>query len=312
MKARVQITRVALLAFLAACSVWKPSEEDLALAESLRAERDKIEAEITSAQVQDAALAGGLIKALIQVQIETLRTTQAIIEQRIHAIEGGARLRIEVASTEPDSVLATSLAEEIDWATNQIAMAQAEANRYSGGLIAALAQTTLATEQQTLAMLRQRYISAKYGLPQLTAPAASGALVQPTGVPSSQLDPATADVENEIVAVKVLRKRFAEREYQEYVFLDIEFTAGGLDKPARSIKGTLHLTDLFGEVKLSLGWTIDDPIAPGATATERGSGFKFNQFMDDHQWARNTDLANMAATYTVQSILYQDGTRRDF
>jgi hypothetical protein len=59
-------------------------------------------------------------------------------------------------------------------------------------------------------------------------------------------------------------------------------------------------------------WTIDKPIKPGETIEEKGSGFKYNQFIDSHNWVLNTQIANLKATFTVSSILYQDGTRRDF
>jgi len=119
-------------------------------------------------------------------------------------------------------------------------------------------------------------------------------------------------VEYEVVEVKILKKRFAEQEYQEYIFFDLEFSATGLDKPARAIKGTLNLADLFGEVKMRVSWSVDDPLQPGGTVTERGTGFKYNQFMDDHRWVRATSQNDMTATCRVESILYQDGTRRDF
>jgi hypothetical protein len=83
------------------------------------------------------------------------------------------------------------------------------------------------------------------------------------------------------------------------------------DKPARAIKGVLHLQDLFGESKMKLNWSIDKQLEPGAIITEKGTGFKFNQFMSEHQWVRATDVDNMTVRFTVQSILYIDGTRKD-
>jgi hypothetical protein len=57
--------------------------------------------------------------------------------------------------------------------------------------------------------------------------------------------------------------------------------------------------------------TIDKPIKPGVTIEEKGMGFKFNQFSDPHQWVRATQVSEMKTPFTVNSILYQDGTRRD-
>lgn len=110
----------------------------------------------------------------------------------------------------------------------------------------------------------------------------------------------------------LLRKQYATQDYQDYVFFDIVFNAKGLDKPARAIKGVLRFTDLFGEQKFAVKWTIEKPIAPGTTHTEKGSGFKYNRFIDSHQWVRSTERENMKVKFRVDNILYQDGTTRAF
>jgi hypothetical protein len=77
------------------------------------------------------------------------------------------------------------------------------------------------------------------------------------------------------------------------------------------LKRLLKFNDLFGETKLVIRWTIDKPIKPGVTIEEKGMGFKFNQSSDPHQWVRATQVSEMKTPFTVNSILYQDGTRRD-
>ncbi len=98
----------------------------------------------------------------------------------------------------------------------------------------------------------------------------------------------------------------------EILCRDVGFDAKGLDKPARAIKGVLIFTDLFGEQKFGLNWTIDKPIAPGAAYVEKGSGFKYNQFNDAHQCILNTEKDNLKVKFRVDNILYQDGTTRAF
>jgi hypothetical protein len=63
---------------------------------------------------------------------------------------------------------------------------------------------------------------------------------------------------------------------------------------------------------MGIGWTVDRPTNPGESLTESGQGFQYNQFMEKHKWVNSTDLSNMTATFSVESILYQDGTREDF
>jgi len=164
-------------------------------------------------------------------------------------------------------------------------------------------------------MLNQKYLISKYGLgfPKISKTDDSqidseiGVLDQePSDVISKD-----EKIANEIISVKLLDKRFSELEYEEYIFFDIELKATGLDKPARAIKGSLNLQDLFGETKLRIGWTIDNPINPGGKAIEKGTGFEYNQFIDSHKWARSTRLQDMKATFTVKSIIYKDGSKRD-
>jgi len=286
--------------------------------EALKSELEQLRSEVVEAEEKNASLAGGLVKALVETRIEIIKTTASLIQQRIHALESGAKITLEVSGTQPDEELAQRLKLEIETQLAELKNAREEAAKYSGGLVAAMKQATVATQEQTLAMLRQRYLSAKYGLPVILPPATGGIGSEQgvLGIPSSRTSPVSpdvpADVNTEVISVKLLSKRFAEQNYQEFIWFDIEFTANVLDKPARAIKGILNLQDLFGEPKMRLNWTIDEPIKPGETIVERGTGFEYNQFIDSHQWVQATDLENMTASFVVKSILYQDGSRRDF
>ena len=97
--------------------------------------------------------------------------------------------------------------------------------------------TALATKEQTLAMLHQRLMIAKYGLPSVTlASAGRDHQIPPTdetGNASNQPKNRALDPTKSIVATKLLRKRFTKQDYQDYIFFDIEFMADGLKKPAR-------------------------------------------------------------------------------
>jgi hypothetical protein len=84
-----------------------------------------------------------------------------------------------------------------------------------------------------------------------------------------------------------------------------------LKKAARAIKGVLHFQDLFGETRMRVNWTIDEPLAPSDVYVEKGTGFEYNMFMNDHQWVNSTDLANMKAAFVVTNIIYQDGTTEE-
>jgi len=295
------------------------SSEQQKLVGELRTEIAKTQEAIKEARTEDQKLTGGLIKLLIEARMETLRNTEALLQQRVRAIEAGAKLSIEIPATTPDPALAAQLDQEIAALKAKIESVQAEANKYSGGLIRVQFLAAAATQTQTLAMLEQRALIAKYGLgfPRLgDLTNAKNSVSPPATSPEiaraeSAKEKIKSSPANEVVKVRLLSKRLA-GDVQKLIVFDLEFTADGLDKPARAIKGVVNLNDLFGAKKMGIGWTIDRELTPGSTINESGQGFSYNRFMEPHQWVNNTDLRNMAATFTVQSILYQDGTRIDF
>ncbi|MNC04478.1 hypothetical protein D3C75_519170 [compost metagenome] len=123
-----------------------------------------MEQEIETVSGEIAQYNSGLIKTIKQVREETLKLSRDIVNQRIQAIETGAKVTVIAPTSQPDSERAQSLQSEIEQAKQQLVEAKAKAAQYSGGLIAAISQSTVATQEQTLAMLEQQYLIAKYGL----------------------------------------------------------------------------------------------------------------------------------------------------
>jgi GTPase SAR1 family protein len=284
--------------------------------QTLRTELEATKKEVSAAEVQNAQYSGGLVKALIAVRLEVLKTNEALIQQRIHAIESGAKVSIQTVGTKIDLDRAKQLEEELRKQELKVAEAESKASLYSGGLVGATAAMGAATERNSLAMLRQQYLISKHGLasPQQGA-SASNVPAQTAATPSApEAVAGNADqkLREQILEVTLLRKQYAKQDYQHYVFFDIAFNPKGLDKPARAIKGALIFTDLFGEQKFVLRWTIEKPVTPGAIYTEKGSGFEYNLFIDSHQWVRSTEKDNMKVRFRVDNILYQDGTSRSF
>jgi len=130
----------------------------------LKQDLDRIRQEIEHGTKDEAAYSGGLIKNLIVMRLEILKTNEALVEQRIHALESDARITLVVKATKSNPTMATELAKEIESQRAKVEEARAEAARYSGGLIQAMAETAVATNLNTLAMLEQQYFVAKYGL----------------------------------------------------------------------------------------------------------------------------------------------------
>jgi hypothetical protein len=176
----MRVSRVLLVSGIAllsvtACGARQLSPEEQAQVQALRNELKAVQADLSDAQQRDNELAGGLVKALVAVRLEVLRTNKALLEQRISALESGAKITVETRSTKPDDQEASRLEKEIAARESELSESKAEAERY-GGLVGALKASTVATQEQSLAMLKQRYLMAKYGLT-LPSPSASSAPV---------------------------------------------------------------------------------------------------------------------------------------
>lgn len=150
------------------------SPEEKAQLGALQSERVAVQAEIATASRDDAKYAGGLIKSLIAVRLEVLKTTDALLQQRIHALEGNATTETVVKQSASDPVRAKALTAEIGVQQAKLAESRAQSDRYSGGLVKALAETTVATASNTLALLEQERLKAEYGLVLPDTPPATG------------------------------------------------------------------------------------------------------------------------------------------
>lgn len=129
----------------------------------------------------------------------------------------------------------------------------------------------------------------------------------------SKSDKKNTSTESEkIIIAKLMSKKHSQKKYGSGIYYDIEFTALNLEKPARAIKGVMLFQDLFGETQHKLSWTLNDPPAPNESTYEYETGFDFNQFKSEHIWAKDTEIKDMKAVYKVQSIIYADGTQKDF
>ena len=137
---------------------------------SLKNELSQTEKEIAEATALQGQFTGGLIKNLTIARLEVLGTNKALLDQRINAIESGAKIDLAISGVKPNPEAAAVLKTEIDNLAIQITDAKKEASQYGGGLIQALKLSTVATQEQTMAMLQQRYLSALYGLAEVKVP----------------------------------------------------------------------------------------------------------------------------------------------
>lgn len=139
-------------------------------------------------------------------------------------------------------------------------------------------------------------------------------LLKAEGKPAAS---APANAAERVLAVVITDKQFNPSNpragtYEDSIYWNADYTATGLQKPARSIKGVLKFCDLFGDPQFQVRVTIDDPIEPAGKLKSEGVGIKYNQFLQPHTWLRSTDLDDMTFRFEVQTVLYQDGTTERF
>ena len=135
---------------LQGCTEKELTQEQKAYVSQLESELSKTKQEIDSANQSSANYSGGLIKDLITTRVEVLKTNQALLEQRILAVQSKSSVTVATVASNADEELASKLAAEIAQTKVDIASAKAEAAQYSGGLILALKLSTIATSEQTL------------------------------------------------------------------------------------------------------------------------------------------------------------------
>ena len=118
--------------------------------------------------------------------------------------------------------------------------------------------------------------------------------------------------DTEIIFPTVSNKHMADQNNIACIWVDVSFNPENLVKPTRAVKGALVFADLFGEVKLQLTATINDPLRPNVPYKKQGIGFEYNQSSSKHNWVKNTALEDMQISYRVDSIIYEDGEQQDF
>lgn len=125
-----------------------------------------LRAKISDAREQSALYQGGLIKSLIDVRVEILSSTEAMLLAKRSSILRRINLSFQIDGSEfkPAANL-DSIRSDIDAAQKRAATAKSEAEKYSGGLLKVLELGKVATEELSIAELNSAFFSAKYGLP---------------------------------------------------------------------------------------------------------------------------------------------------
>jgi len=141
---------------------------------SIQAEIAASQSDLAAAKADDDKYVSGLVKVLAEMRVAIISQTIAMLKQRQAAQDLNVSLKYSVDGhpfvVPPDAPAERAAVEsEIEATKSQIKAQQAEADKYSGGLVLAMSLATVATSQQTLAMLEQKRVALKFGLPQFVA-----------------------------------------------------------------------------------------------------------------------------------------------
>lgn len=175
----------------------------------VKAEIAAVDAQIAEAETENAKYAGGLVKALVESRLATLKQTRAMLAQRATAGDLNVLVRYTVNGkpfTLPEGTASelTAVEAELEAIKSKLGAAEAEAARYSGGLVYAMALSTVATIRQSQAMMEQKRLALKYGLPQFIGFAESnraGSAATVTPIPTAKAAQPSAERDWEIVSV---------------------------------------------------------------------------------------------------------------
>lgn len=154
--------------------VSPPSANDFALISKEIVEQEQL---LSRAKEELEKFSGGLIRVVVEMRVEVGQLSLALLRQRQMLLSYGMALpasRMSVAAESPESL--SDIDDEIRRKTTEIENTEAEARRYTGGLIQVTLLMRAETEKLTLAMLEQKRLSLKYqiGLPTLGPPTSSG------------------------------------------------------------------------------------------------------------------------------------------
>ncbi len=177
--------------FLGGCGPQELTSEQKQQVEDLKTELSQVKGDIDNAKSEDQKYTSGLIKSLIKAKLEVLETNKALLQQRVNAIESGAKIDTVVSAVKPDLNNAASLLKEIESLKSEISSAKQDASQYSGGLVLSMKLVAIATQEQTLALLQQKYLSAKYGLAEVKVPPLSDLNVKNENSDSSVKQPSS-------------------------------------------------------------------------------------------------------------------------
>lgn len=166
---RALVLALVLLVGAAACS-----EEEPVAASDLQGELERLREQIEEAERTAEQHSGGLIGDIAGTRLEVLRLSAAMLENRLIAEQGGVPTEMVAKVSKPNSARAEQILRHIAAAEDELEEIEDAASQRDG-MAGSLSQAAIATQELTIAQLRQAYFEAAYGL----APPSHGSAAVP-------------------------------------------------------------------------------------------------------------------------------------
>lgn len=159
----MRVVLIAIVLFLAACH--SPIATD-----KLDADIALLDQQISKAQADVDQYGNSLIGVTAALRLQAMKQTRAMLDQKRTGYHRFVEIRYTVDGkaylppADKDRVLG-EIQQELDQADANIAEASADAARFSGGLLGAVAKMKVASLQNTRVFLDQRRLLLKYDIP---------------------------------------------------------------------------------------------------------------------------------------------------
>jgi len=100
---------------------------------------------------------------------------------------------------------------------------------------------------------------------------------------------------------------FENFQYESYITVDFTIKNRGA-KAIRAFKGIVSFQTLMGGKVIDTPLELDKAIRPNSALSWTGA-LTYNQFMDEDQKLKNTDLKDLKVIWRPESILFADGSK---
>lgn len=109
------------------------------------------------------------------------------------------------------------------------------------------------------------------------------------------------------ITAKLVDKGYLPGEYgRDAITLDLIFQ-NSTGKDVRAFGGVVSITDLLDNKIMDIHVSVSDPVARGAALAWSGS-IDFNQFKSDHKALKAAEQQNILVTFSLNKVLYSDGS----